>query len=88
MTYNGPITELGEARQYNTFELDCPLDLHVLRERLQGFPYQRLYHNGLSYVITTPLHIGYRELLQRLLAAEVEIEYFRDISRSIKQLFS
>jgi len=88
VTYNGPITELCEARQYNTFELDCSLDLHVLRERLQGFPYHRLYHNGLSYVITTPLHLGYRELLQRLLAAEVEIEYFRDISRSIKQLFS
>ena len=86
--YNGPVTDLGKSREYNTFELGCPLDEQALHECLEGFPYHKFYHNGLCYVITLPLEISYRDLLQRLLDQRAEVEYFRNISRSIKQLFS
>lgn len=47
----------------------------------------QIQHSGVAYVITVPLEVTHRELLQLLLSEGVEVEYFRDISRSIKQLF-
>ena len=75
------------ARKSNTFELGCNAPLNTIDEALQDIPNSKVYHNGVCYVINTPLEINYRELLYRLLVEGIEIEYFRDISRSVKRLF-
>jgi ABC-2 type transport system ATP-binding protein len=87
VVYNGPIGGLGEARACNTFELDSPLDLKALEERLKDIA-DTIYFNGVSYVITTAVGVDRSTFLNTLLEKDVEIDYFRDISRSIKQLFS
>ena len=61
--------------------------LSILAERLGPGLATDIHFNGLSFVIKTPRETGYAELLARLLETGVDVEYFRDISRSTKQLF-
>ncbi len=78
---------LGEARNANLFELGCEADLDTIKNTLQEIPHHRVYFNGISYVIRTPLEVSYKDLLYRLLVENIKINYFRDISRSVKGLF-
>ena len=43
--------------------------------------------DGLSYVITTSRDIEPDNMLRLLLKQKINVRYFRDISRSVKQLF-
>jgi ABC-2 type transport system ATP-binding protein len=86
VVFNGPIDQLGEARERNTFELGTPMDEGELRARLEPVT-ARMSHTGVSWLINTPLDITGADLLKALLREGVQVDYFRDISRSIKQLF-
>ena len=87
VSFYGGLDELGISRQYNTFELNCDLSLPEMRSVFTDFPYQKLYHNGISYVITTSLDTDHKQLLQYLLEKDISFDYFRNISQSVKQLF-
>jgi ABC-2 type transport system ATP-binding protein len=87
VVYSGSIDQLGEARAHNTFELGADLPEHALRERLAVIDDLRLSHTGVSWLVKTPRGVTGAELLEVLLRQGVEIDYFRDISRSVKQLF-
>jgi ABC-2 type transport system ATP-binding protein len=84
--FNGPVGDLGQARRYNTYELRCSVDSHTLEDILNGL-FHTITFNGLSFVVTAPLSISVHAILTRLLARDVTIEYFRDLSHSVKQLF-
>ena len=88
VVYNGSIDDLGTARKYNTFELGVEASEKTLIEALADFSYKQLYHSGLSFVLTTPLQVKGNDLVQKLVEEGIQIEYFRDISGSIKQLFN
>ncbi|MCB1802528.1 MAG: ABC transporter ATP-binding protein [Gammaproteobacteria bacterium] len=85
--FSGRTGELGAERDANTFELrtSCPED--QLRDHLTRLGLLQIQHAGIAYVVTLPLQVTQRELLQLLLDQGVDVEYFRDISRSAKQLF-
>jgi ABC-type multidrug transport system ATPase subunit len=85
--FNGPITGLGTSRDHNTYELNCPVELAELGDCLAGLA-KAVDFNGLSFVVTTPIGVDQRAILTRLLERNVQVDYFRDISRSVKQLFS
>lgn len=85
--YNGPTSGIGETRRHNTFELGADCEFHTLRRLLNEGDYPDIYYDGVSYVITASLRVTQRDLLERLLHADIQVRYFRDISRSIKQLF-
>jgi len=85
--FNGPKEQLGEERRCNTFETLVSCKEEELREHLRPLAPQRIQHSGVSYVVTLPLAVDGSRLLRHLLECGVEVEYFRDISRSIKQLF-
>lgn len=85
--YNGKTDELGEGREENTFEFATELTLEEVERSLGGFEYYQLEHTGLAYVIHTPLHITQMEVMQKFIAADIEVSYFRDISKSTKKLF-
>ena len=87
VTFYGELEELGVSRSYNTFEFNCGLTLDQLKAKFSNFPHKELYHNGISFVLTTELDKGARELLQFLLDQDIALDYFRDISQSVKQLF-
>ncbi|CAK8717011.1 ABC transporter ATP-binding protein [Candidatus Electrothrix laxa] len=85
--FNGPKAQLGEERRCNTFELLVSCTEEELRGHLRLLAPQRIQHSGVSYVVTLPLAVDGGRLLRHLLECGVEVEYFRDISKSIKQLF-
>ncbi|RDH86827.1 MAG: ABC transporter ATP-binding protein [endosymbiont of Escarpia spicata] len=85
--FNGLVEQMGEQRRFNTYELGTDCEEQELRGYLRKLKLHQIQHSGVAYVITVPLEVTHRELLQLLLSEGVEVEYFRDISRSIKQLF-
>lgn len=74
----------GINRSCNTFELECPLSYQALTEVLSDFPVHKTWYNGISFFITTDLSINGFQLLQHLESKRVNIQYYRDISQSIK----
>lgn len=87
LAHQGRTADYGDARQHNTFELGCALTYAGLAGCLEGFPYEKLWYNGMSYFITTPLEVSGFDLLQHLAGQQVQCHYCRDISRSIKTKF-
>jgi ABC-2 type transport system ATP-binding protein len=85
--YSGPTSEVGENRLNNTFELGSTVPTARLRERLRGLDIERMYHNGLSHVVVTGLGVTDQVLLEKLMANEVQLTYFRNTSKSVKGLF-
>lgn len=85
--YDGPISGIGENRRQNMFEINCAEDVSRLREKLRLPAITRVSFNGMSYIITTGRAVGRDQLLEILREKNVEFTYFRDISRSVKQLF-
>ena len=87
VVYYGNIKDFGKERNENSFELECSYTLSEMEEILKGLDYNSLEHNGLRFIIHTPLEISQQELLQVLLDKQIEIGYFRNISQSTKKLF-
>ena len=87
VTFNGPVEEIGMARLANTFEPGTSCDINRLRMNLQVLDCHQINHTGVAYVISAPLQVNGPVLLRHLLDAGIPVDYFRDISRSIKQLF-
>lgn len=87
VSYSGPVEKIGERRTRNTFELGGPVDRARLRTVLSGSEYQSIYHNGVAFVVEAALTVSAASVLRTLLDAGIELDYFRDISRSAKSLF-
>jgi len=85
--YNGKTDNLGEGREENTFEFASELTLEEMERSLGGFEYYSIEHTGLAYVMHTPLHVTQMEVMQRFISADIEVTYFRDISKSTKKMF-
>jgi ABC-2 type transport system ATP-binding protein len=84
--YEGPTGGIGSERTYNLYECDTSLSLSVLSERI-GKYVQDVKHNGVYYIIRTPLTISYFDMLQLLKDANVEFTHCRDIGRKAVGLF-
>ncbi|TAE76135.1 MAG: ABC transporter ATP-binding protein [Bacteroidetes bacterium] len=85
--YYGKTSEFGSQRLENCFELECELSQQVFEQKLKGFAYNSVRHNGQIMIIQTPLHIREKELLEFLVKNDIKITYFRNISQSIKKYF-
>jgi len=84
--YQGPTGGIGAERTYNLYECDTPLSQSVLLERI-GKHVQSVKHNGVYYIIRTPLTISYFDMLQLLKDTNVEFTHCRDIGRKAGGLF-
>ena len=58
----------------------------MLKERI-GDRVQDIMHNGVYYIIRTPLGISYSDMLKLLQEADVEFTHCRDIGRKATSLF-
>src|SRR5262249_9704703 len=86
VVYEGPTGGIGAERTSNLYECDTSLSLSVLMERI-GKHVRDVRHNGVHYIIRTPLAISYFDMLRLLMDAEVEFTHFRDIGRKAVGLF-
>ena len=69
------------------FEIGSTDSLLDLRDKLKAPAIKRIYFNGISFVVVTTLEMSREKLLQRLIDENVSLNYFRDISTSVKRLF-
>jgi len=87
VVFYGEPGDVGRDADMRVFELDLPIDHAALREVLPASAGFDLGHSGLSYVVRTGLDTSREDLLRRLLKHKLAPEYFRDITKSVKQLF-
>lgn len=88
--YVGPaegIASVGEAALFNEYEILSPLSLDALRAALAGTPVSHLREEGLSAIIVTPRTLDRAAMLRLLLERGVDVQFFRDNSRSVRRLF-
>jgi ABC-type multidrug transport system ATPase subunit len=85
--FNGPVTAIGDDRRVNVYELGTATDAAQIRRALEGPAFLSLRFDGMSYVITTNRQVDAGQMLEQLLQAQIDIGYFRDVSRSTKRLF-
>lgn len=85
--YNGRIKDFGKERSENSFEIECTLSLKDLETRMSGLDFNSIDHNGLRFIVHTPLSVSQQDFLRHLLAQNIEVNYFRNISQSTKKLF-
>jgi ABC-2 type transport system ATP-binding protein len=84
--YGGPTGGIGSERKSNLYECDTSVGLSVLFERI-GKHVQEIKHNGVYYIIKTPLTVSYSDMLQLLKDADVAFTHCRDIGRKAVGLF-
>jgi ABC-2 type transport system ATP-binding protein len=87
VVFNGPVEEIGRERLYNAYELGTSADIATLKDLFRDPHVEEPFHNGVSFVIKTGKEVGAREVLRKLEESGIDVVYFRDISRSIKQFF-
>ena len=81
------VKEYGNNRNNNVFELNCSLSYREMVICLEEFPHKKLWYNGMTFFIVTPLKIPGSALLQYLAEKKAKVNYYRDISRSLKPKF-
>ncbi|RDE49237.1 MAG: ABC transporter ATP-binding protein [Candidatus Accumulibacter meliphilus] len=87
VVYIGPTQGVAVDEANNEFELGTRLSLAELRQRLRGSGVIKVREEHTAFVLTTAREIGHQLLLRRLLEREIDVEYFRDNSRSVRRLF-
>ncbi len=86
--FNGPMTQLGEDRTANCFELSCNVSSYRLKAMLKNdLTILKIQDDGPSILIYTPLSVSQREVLSVLIKHPIDIQNFRDISKSTRLLF-
>lgn len=85
--FNGRREDFGQDRSENMFELATSLTEEVVAERLKAHAELRIRSAGQNLVLHAPLDWDAERVLSILIAAQVPVSYFRDISTSTLRLF-
>jgi ABC-2 type transport system ATP-binding protein len=85
--YNGKRSEYGLTNNYHIFEFSCtakPKDLEVFFTQI---PSAKMRSHGYYYSLKTSKNVSTHDVLTVFQTNNIELDYFRDISRSVKQMF-
>lgn len=85
--YYGRTADIGRDRQDHLFELECQLELGPLAQLLSPWQAQAQLATERVALVRAPRELGPAEFLDRLLKRGVQVSYFRDVSRSTRDLF-
>ncbi len=84
--YNGKVSDFGNDRQTNIFELSGDFSRIDLYSWLKEYEAIKIEDTGQSFIVETPIQFTGNQLLA-LLSSKQKIDYFRDISQSTRKLF-
>lgn len=87
VVYVGPVDAVAADQVGNQFELGTSLDLAQLRQRLEGTGVTEVREEAMNFILTTAQSVDRNQLLCALIERGVDVEYFRDNSRSVRRLF-
>ena len=87
--YSGLRSDYGAQRDENVFECACAADKERLSALLNQHNVQkhRVDAVGGNVIVRVPVTTSAADFLLMLLAAQITVEYFRDISQSTRKLF-
>lgn len=85
--YNGRMKSFGEDREENSFEVGITINEDDFLTILDSVAYTRIKKDGYDYIIDTKKSVTSKELLELFLQHDLEVQYFRDISKSTRKLF-
>jgi ABC-2 type transport system ATP-binding protein len=85
--YNGKVKDYGKDRLGNVFEIKTDETVDSLKLKLKDIAIEKVISQGFYITIYTPLSIGSAELLDACNKQHIKLEYFRNISQSVKQMF-
>ena len=80
-------SDFRKERTSNLFEIGCSISYAAFIKHLEGYVYEDVLFNGLSFIISSPLTSTGFELLNHLAKKQVKVHYYRDISQSSKTKF-
>ncbi|MEM1214341.1 MAG: ABC transporter ATP-binding protein [Bacteroidota bacterium] len=87
VTYSGRQADFATDRTTNVFEFACQLSHPELLQRLGRLDYQKLHHNGFYFVLRTDRELAADQFLAYCQTQQIQLDYFRNISTSVKQYF-
>lgn len=83
----GATADLGAGRTRNVFEIGCAVSYGELVKHLEQFPHHKIWSDGLHWFVATPLSESGFALQQYLTGRGVTVDYYRDLSHSVKIRF-
>jgi len=83
----GATANLGVGRAQNVFEIGCAAGFSELAQHLESFPHHKIWNNGLHWFVATPLAVTGFELQEYLQKRGLRVDYYRDLSHSVKTRF-
>lgn len=83
----GSVRTFNANRDYNLFELGCPLSYEAFRLAMQDLSPLATEPGDALYFLKTPLSVTASEVLAHCQAKGIPLHYFRDISQSVKTKF-
>jgi ABC-2 type transport system ATP-binding protein len=85
--YNGKRSEYGLTNNYHIFEFSCTASPKDLEAFFTQIPSAKMRSHGYYYSLKTDKTVTTQAVLTVFQTNDIELDYFRDISRSVKQMF-
>lgn len=85
--YQGKLQDFGKERTDNSFEFTCNLSKEALSDLLEEISWNEIDETGIHFTITTPINVTAKDLISLFAKHNVDVSYFRDISKSTRRLF-
>lgn len=85
--YSGEQQQFASNRNTNAFEVGGSFTITQLQQWLQSINDIKISDSGTVFIINTPLQVQSQDILKVITDNQVPINYFRDISKSTRQLF-
>ncbi|MES2763471.1 MAG: ABC transporter ATP-binding protein [Bacteroidota bacterium] len=85
--YSGEQSTFAADRAMNAFEIGGHFTVSDLETRLASLEGIKIIDSGTVFIINTPLSVDAGLLLKTITQQQIPINYFRDISKSTRQLF-
>lgn len=86
--HNGPLSNIASLSDECTIEVSGAFGYHDLAAALQGWDELKIEESASSFTVTFSAMYTLNDFLSKLISAKINIEYYRDISKSTKKLFS
>ena len=85
--YSGEQKLFAADREMNAYEIGGHFSISELQNQLSNIEGVKIIDSGTVFIINTPLSIDSVQLLKVITQQQIPINYFRDISKSTRQLF-
>lgn len=85
--YSGNQQAFATNRQANAYEIGGNFNYLQIKEYLSTLSDIKIIDSGTVFIINTPLHIDSATILKTITDKQIPVNYFRDISKSTRQLF-